>query len=76
MSAACEALLIRNGSLIIRNGNLILCDTLAVAEESVIGGAAGGLGLPGRQDELDKAKKQVDIAVAELLLLSLTRKKE
>ena len=74
MSAACETLLIRNGSLIIRNGNLVLCDTLVV-EETVIGGAA--VGLPSsRVQGLDGRKRDVDLAVAEILLLSLTRIKE
>lgn len=65
---ACETLLIRDGNLIIRSGFLLLCD-----EVSVQSGTAGGLGLPGARNELDKRKQEVDIAAAELLLLSLTR---
>ncbi len=71
VSAACATLLIRDGSLIIRNGNLILCDTLVVVE-SVRSGAA--VGLPSSRN-LDGRKRDVDIAVAELLLLSQRRVK-
>ena len=65
MATACETLLIRDGNLIIRDGSLLLCEDVPV-----LSGTAGGLGLPVARDESDKRKREVDVAVAKMLLLS------
>ena len=65
MAVVCNTLLIRDGNLIIRDGFLLLCEDVPV-----VSGTAGGLGLPASRDELDKKKRELDIAVVRMLLLS------